>query len=188
MFLDLLRRRRSVRRFQTRRVESEKVRQLVEAALRAPSSRGFNPWCYVVVDDPGLLAQLARSKPHGASFLSGAPLGIVVCADPSVSDVWVEDAAIGTILLHLAATDMGLGSCWVQIRKRPHDDAQSAEAFVAGLLDLPPGLRVEAILAIGYPDEDKPGHDPGALLTDKVHHNRFGQGLTAGAGQVGSSI
>ena len=47
-----------------------------------------------------------------------APLGVVVCADSSKCDVWVEDASIATIFLHLAATSMGLGSCWLQIRKR----------------------------------------------------------------------
>ena len=175
MFFELIRKRRSIRKYQERGVESEKVNLLVEAALRAPSSRGFNPWSFVVVDDPELLQQLAMSKPHGAGFLKGAPLAVVVCADAEVSDVWVEDAAIATIFVHLAAADLGLGSCWVQIRKRSHDDSRSAEAYVAERLGLPENLRVEAIVGVGYPAEDKPGHPIESLSAEKVHVNRYGR-------------
>jgi nitroreductase len=91
MFIDLLRSRRSIRQFEPRPVEQAKVDLLVEAALRSPSSRGFNPWEFVVVDNPELIDRLSKAKPHGASFLAKAPLAVVVCADPEKSDVWVED-------------------------------------------------------------------------------------------------
>ena len=174
MFLDLVTRRRSIRRFLQKPVAPEAVAQLVEAALRAPSSRGFNPWQFVVVEDRERLASLARCKPHGAAFLKEAPLGIVVCADPQRSDVWVEDAAIATIFLHLAAASLGLGSCWVQIRKRMHTESQPAGAYVADLLGLPAGLEVAAIMAIGYPAEDKPPHPFASLTYDKVHREAYG--------------
>ncbi|MGD8960053.1 MAG: nitroreductase family protein [Desulfobacteraceae bacterium] len=174
MFLDLVTRRRSIRRFLQKPVAPEAVAQLVEAALRAPSSRGLDPWQFVVVEDRERLASLARSKPHGAAFLKEAPLGIVVCADPQRSDVWVEDAAIATIFLHLAAASLGLGSCWVQIRKRMHSESQSAGAYVADLLGLPAGMEVAAIMAIGYPAEDKAPHPFASLTYDKVHREAYG--------------
>ena len=68
MFIDLVTRRRSIRRFLEKPVAPEAIAQLVEAALRAPSSRGFNPWQFVVVEDRERLASLSRSKPHGAAF------------------------------------------------------------------------------------------------------------------------
>jgi nitroreductase len=168
MFIDLLRSRRSIRRFQDRPVEKEKIDTLVEAVLRSPSSRGFNPWEFVVVSDPEMMARLSKAKPHGAAFLKNAPLAVVVCADPEKSDVWVEDAAIASIILHLAATDLGLGSCWIQIRLREHDVKQSAQAYIAGLLGLRKGLAVESVIAMGYPVEEKPGHPTSSLLFDKV--------------------
>ncbi len=174
MFRDLVTRRRSIRRFLQKPVAPEAVAQLVEAALRAPSSRGLNPWQFVVVEDRERLASLSRSKPHGAAFLKEAPLGIVVCADPQRSDVWVEDAAIATIFLHLAAASLGLGSCWVQIRKRMHSESQSAGAYVADLLGLPAGMEVAAIMAIGYPAEDKAPHPSASLTYDKVHREVYG--------------
>ena len=174
MFIDLLRSRRSVRRFQDRSVEEKKVDLLVEAALRSPSSRGANPWEFVVVTDPETIGRLSTAKPHGASFLANAPLAIVVCADPSQSDVWVEDVSIATIILHLAATDLGLGSCWIQLRKRDHDDAKTAGEYAAEVLGLPAGLVVSAIMAIGYPAQQPASHPNASLQHDKVSVNRYG--------------
>ena len=175
MLVELLRTRRSIRQFEKRPVEKEKVDQIVEAALRAPSSRGVNPWHFVVVADPETLGNLSKAKPHGAAFLKNAPLAVVVCADPSVSDVWVEDASIASIIVHLAATDLGLGSCWIQIRKRPHESGTSAGGHIAGLLNLPENLEVESIVAIGYPAEEKKGHPEESLQREKVSFEAYGK-------------
>ncbi len=175
MLVELLRTRRSIRNFEQRPVEKEKVDQIVEAALRAPSSRGFNPWHFLVVTDPETLGKLSKAKPHGAAFLKNAPLAVVVCADPSVSDVWVEDASIASIIVHLAAADLGLGSCWIQIRKRPHESGTSAGEHIAGLLNLPENLEVESIVAIGYPAEEKNGHPEESLQREKVSFETYGK-------------
>ncbi len=174
MFIDLLRSRRSIRKFEDRPVEAEKVDLLVEAVLRSPSSRGGNPWAFVVVTDPAIINRLSTAKPHGASFLANAPLAIVVCADPRKSDVWVEDASIAAIILHLAATDLGLGSCWIQLRNRDYDDSTTAGEFAAEVLGLPADLVVSAILAIGYPAHQPSPHPKASLQRDKVSVNRYG--------------
>jgi len=175
MFIDLLRARRSIRRFQDRPVEKEKIDLLIEAMLRSPSSRGLNPWEFIVVTEKESLAQLSQAKSYGSSFLKNAPLAIVVCADPKKCDVWVEDCSIASILLHLAATDLGLGSCWVQIRLREHDNQKMAQDYVAELLGLPKGMVVESIIAIGYPAEQQPGHPRSSLIDEKVSFDRYGQ-------------
>lgn len=175
MFLSLIEKRRSIRKYQDKPVEPEKIDLLVEAAIRSPSSRGFNPWEFVFVTDKARIETLSRSKEHGSSFLKNAPLCVVVCADPEKSDVWVEDASIASIFLHLAATDLGLGSCWIQIRKRPHDGGKSAEAFIRETLNIPERINIESIVAVGYPDEDKPGHPKDALLYDKISYNEYGK-------------
>ncbi len=175
MLIDLLRSRRSIRRYQAKPVKKEAIDLLVEAALRAPSSRGFNPWEFVVVDDPDRIVKLSQAKPHGASFLSKAPLAIVVCGDPERSDVWVEDVSIAAILLHLTATDLGLGSCWIQLRKRNHDTSTTAGEYAAGVLGLREGLEVSAIMAIGYPDQQLEPHPESSLQYDKISFNRYGQ-------------
>jgi len=175
MFIDLLRSRRSIRKYQAKPVEPDTIDLLIEAALRAPSSRGFNPWEFVVVDDPEIIAALSRAKPHGAAFLAKAPLAIAVCGDAEKSDVWVEDVSIATILLHLAATDLGLGSCWIQLRKRNFDEKTTAGQYAARLLGLRNGLDVSAIMAVGYPDQQPAPHPQSDLQVDKVSFNRYGQ-------------
>jgi len=173
MLLDLLRKRRSIRQFTDQPVEKEKVDALVEAVLRSPSSRSLNPWEFIVVTDPEIKGRLAQAKPHGASFIRNAPLAVVVCADPAKCDVWVEDCSIATLLLHLAAADLGLGSCWVQMRLREHNETLSAEQYIKDLLKIPAGMVVEAVVAIGYPKEDKAGHPESSLLRDRIHYNAY---------------
>ena len=175
MFIDLLRKRRSIRSFQDKPVEQEKVDLLVEAMLRSPSSRSLNPWEFVVIQNKQTIETLAKAKTHGSAFMKGASLAIAVCADPEKCDVWIEDCSIAAILLHLQATDLGLGSCWVQIRLREHDEQQSAEAYVAETLGLRKGMVVEAIIAFGYPSQEPPGHPHSSLLTDKVSYERYGE-------------
>lgn len=174
MLIDLLRGRRSIRKFQNRIIEPEKVDLMMEAALRSPSSRGFNPWEFVVVNDRKIIERLSKAKPHGASFLANAPLAIAVCADLDKSDVWVEDVSIASIILHLAATDLGLGSCWIQLRKRDYDDTTTAGEYAAEILGLPAGLVVSTIMAIGYPNQQPAPHPEASLQRDKVNFNRYG--------------
>ena len=180
MFISLLENRRSIRKYRTRAVEPETIDRLIEGALRSPSSRGFKPWAFVVVTEPDLLERLSRAKPHGASFIKNAPLGIVVCADPERSDVWIEDASIASVFIHLTATSLGLGSCWIQIRERMHSDEQTAQDYVRDLLGIPEPLCIEAIIAVGYPAEEKPPRGSDTLLHDRIHHNRFGRNYPSG--------
>ncbi|MHC4542169.1 MAG: nitroreductase family protein, partial [Planctomycetota bacterium] len=125
--IELLRARRSIRKYTDRRIEPEKVEILKEAVLRSPSSRNIDPWEFVFVDEPNVLKKLSQSKPHGAKFLEHAALSIVICADGGKSDVWVEDCSIASILVQMAAQSIGLGSCWIQIRNRMFDDKVTSE-------------------------------------------------------------
>jgi nitroreductase len=150
---------------------------LIEAALRAPSSRDFRPWRFIVVDDPALLEKLSEAKPHGAAFLKNAALGIVVCGDTTASDVWVEDCAIASTFVHLAAHDLGLGSCWIQIRKRPHSPEKTADIYIRELLGIPEALSVASIIAVGYPDETKSSHSKESLAYNQVFFNGFGKAM-----------
>ena len=87
MFMSLIQKRRSIRRFLAKPIEDEKIEMLIEAALRAPSSRGLNPWEFIVVTERDLLEKLSSAKTHGSEFLKNAPLGIVVCADEDIDKV-----------------------------------------------------------------------------------------------------
>ena len=171
--IELLRGRRSIRSYTEQPVARESIDLLIEAALRAPSSRNNQPWSFVVVDDPELLAALSTAKEHGSAFLKRAPLGIVVCGDPSKSDVWIEDCAIAAILVQTEAQSLGLGSCWIQIRERRHDAGTTAQAYIRELLGIPEQIMVASIISIGHPAEQRAPVAAGALDYGKIRYNRW---------------
>jgi nitroreductase len=174
MFLSLIQKRRSIRKYLKEPIEPEKVAVLIEAALRAPSSKGVYPWEFIIVNKPDLLKKLAPSKQYGSAFLKDAALAIVICADVKRSDVWIEDVSISATYIQLAAQSLDLGSCWIQIRERMHDGTQTAEKFVRDVLEIPEHLKIDSLIAIGYPDGNPPGHEKGELQYGKVFYNRYG--------------
>ncbi len=174
MFLSLIQKRRSIRRYLPWPVEKDKIDVLIEAALRAPSSRGFNPWKFIFVTKRDLLKKLSDAKTHGSSFLRNATLGIVVCADAIKSDVWVEDASIASIFIQLAAESLGLGSCWIQIRERMHNDEKTAQEYISEILNIPSELKVESIIAVGHPEKRKKPHAKKDLQYDKIYLDSYG--------------
>lgn len=144
----------------------------------APSSRVVNPWEFVVVTDRAVLAELSRCKPHGAAFLKEASLGIVVCADSSRSDLLVEDASVAAAFILLAAHSLRLGACRIQVRARMYDAHNSASQRVVEILGIPGPKEVEAIVAVGYPDEIKPRHQRDKLAWKEVHMEKYGEAFT----------
>jgi nitroreductase len=171
--LDLLRQRRSVRVFKPQAVEAEKIEALTEGLLRSPTSRNLQPCTFVIIQERQLLDQLIIAKPHGTTFFATAPLAVAIAADPAVSDVWIEDAAVAATVVQLVAEDLGLKSCWAQLRSRQHNEAISASEYVRSLVALPEGMEVPMVIAIGYPDEKKVGHPATALRTEKIHKEHF---------------
>jgi nitroreductase len=166
--LDTLRKRRSIRSYEDKDIEPEKIELLKEAALRSPTSRGINPWRFIFVTDGSKLEELSRAKESGSSFLKGARLGVIVCAAGDESDVWIEDCSIASIILQLCGQSLGLGSCWIQIRKRMHSSNLTSEDYVKRALDLPENLKVESMIAFGYPNEIKSPIPKDHLEYDKI--------------------
>lgn len=171
--IELLRSRRSIRKYTSQKIETGKIEVMKEAALRSPSSKNINPWEFVFVDDKTLIEKLKSCKPHGVTPLSTAPLAIVVCADETKNDVWVEDCSIASILLQLTAQSLGLGSCWIQIRKRMHNETISAEKYIQDLLNIPENFKVLSIVTIGYPEKLRDGKPFEELQFEKIRLNNF---------------
>ncbi len=169
-YSDLIRIRRSHRKFLPQQVERQKVEAMLKAGLLAPSGKSVYPCEFIVVDEPDVLKQLAVAKAHGASMLNSAPLAIVVVADTSKTDVWVEDASIATTLIMLEAENQGLGACWIQMRQRGTEDGVPATDNLRKLLNLKSEHQVLAVVAIGYKAEQKPARTDGDLQLEKVHH------------------
>ena len=97
----------------------------------------------------------------------------LLVADESRSDVWVEDSAIVMANMHLMASAIGVGSCWIQGRLREAIDGESTEDYLRCLLQFPSECRLEAILSLGIPDEEFPAKAPESLPFEKVHINKY---------------
>ncbi|MFO7868927.1 MAG: nitroreductase family protein [Bacteroidales bacterium] len=172
-FFSLIQSRRSSRKFKQEPVPQDVQKNLLQAALLSPASKRSNPWEFIAIDDADTITKLSESKPHGAAFLAKAPFAVVVIADPEKSDVWVEDTSIASIYLQLAAEDLGLGSCWIQIHKRNHESGTSASEYIKQLLDIPAQFEVESIIAIGYKESDRKGAELSDLLYERLHKGSF---------------
>ncbi len=171
--LDLLVNRRSIRQYKNREIEKEKIDYILKAALTAPSGRNIMPWELIVVTDKDLLIKLGESRGSVSRQIGRAALAIVVIANPSLTDIWIEDTSIISTVIQITAESLDLGSCWVQARERKNTEGSSIENIVKDILKIPSELRVESMIAIGYPDEEKEPHKIETLPFEKVHYNTF---------------
>ncbi|MCF0199316.1 MAG: nitroreductase family protein, partial [Bacteroidaceae bacterium] len=137
--------------------------------LMSPTSKGLHSYEFVMVDDKEQLTALAQCKSRGAELIAGASLAVVVLADTTVSDVWVEDASVASTVLLLQAEDLGLGACWVQVRQRFDEMGNSAEENVRDLLGIPKQMGVVSIVALGHKGMERKPQNEDKLLWEKVH-------------------
>ena len=128
----------------------------------------------VLEKDKEMLKELSHCKEQASSFIADAALAIVVMADPLASDVWIEDAAIASIMIQLQAEDLGLGSCWVQVRERFTATGMPSDEFVHGILDIPLQLQVLSVIAVGHKGMERKPFNEEHLQWEKIHINKFG--------------
>lgn len=148
--------RRSCRRYTEEKISDEQMRTILESALLAPTGRTKRSCRFLVVDDKEMLGKLASAKAHGSKMIKDASHAIVVMGDTSITDIWIEDASIATTFIQLMAEELGLGSCWVQIRNRCQDEDKTVSSgdYLKELLGLPEHLDVLSIVALGYKGEE----------------------------------
>jgi nitroreductase len=163
--LELIKKRRSIRKYTDQAVTDEQIRQLLEAAMAAPSGSNIQSWKFVVVKDADLKRRLAQT--HTWSYMAAdAAVVFVVCGDEHASRHWVEDASAATQNLLQAVTALDLGAVWVGI----YPDADR-EAHVRQVLAIPQGIRILCLVPVGHPAESK---SPRTQYKEgKVHYGRW---------------
>jgi len=172
-FEDLASKRRSIRNFSSEPLTSEQVEAILKAGLKSPSSKSAKPWEFIVIEDKEELQTLSTTKRSGSKMIKECAIAIVIAADPLISNSWLEDASIATIMMQLQAEDLDLGSCWIQVKDKIRSDETSSEDFVKDLLNLPMQFRVLAILVIGNKVENKPPISDDNLSWEKVHIGKY---------------
>lgn len=171
--LEIMKHRRSVRKYTGEKIEEEKLQQILTAALLAPSGRAIRPWEFVVVRDKETLTKLSKAREHGAEMLAGADCAVVVFGDESKTDVWTEDCCNAMAHMYLMASAQGVGCCWIQGRLRKTPEGILTEDYVRGLLDVPSQYRLEAIMSLGMPAETPAPYDVDKLPYEKIHSEKF---------------
>ncbi|MHC6179959.1 nitroreductase family protein [Clostridium sp. JNZ X4-2] len=170
--LELLKKRRSIRKYTSQKIQKEKIIKIIQSGLLSPSSKNSKPWEFIVVEDKAKLQKLSFTKP-GAAFLKNAALGIVVLGNSELSDVWIEDASIASVLMHITAEAEGLGSCWIQVRNRKYNDNITSEDYVRQILNIPSNINVLSIISIGYAAQTPSPADLEKLQYGKVYLDNY---------------
>lgn len=169
--LNKLAQRRSIRKYTEEAVPEEKLKTILSAGLLSPTSKNLRPWEFLVVQDREALNRLADCRDKGADMLKGAAAAIVVMADKTINDVWIEDCSIAMSNMHLTAADEGVGSCWIQVRNRSsREEGKSTECFIREMFGLDEKFAVEAILSLGMPEQERSRLEIDEKLWEKVHY------------------
>ena len=167
-FKTLVQQRRNHRKFTEQEVSATDVQLILRAALMSPTAKNLRAWRFAVVDNKADIVKMADAKEGGAAFLAGAPLAIVVLGNPDEDECWIEDGSIAAISMQYQAEELGLGSCWVQMRGRGLSDGTSANDIIHGILSLPEELQVLCVLAIGHPADERPMQNEDRLKWENV--------------------
>jgi nitroreductase len=160
-FEEVIEKRRSIRKFKGTQVPREKIIKILEAARIAPSASHRQPWHFIVVEDKETIKKLAKRD-----WAATAPVMIVGLADQEGSPNWCSND-LGIALEHivLAATNLGLGTCWMGQTGR--------EEMIMSLLDVPGNFKVVAVIPVGVPDET-PAAKERKSLEDIVSWEKYG--------------
>lgn len=141
---EAIEKRKSIRSYKPTPVTKETLKKVLEAARQAPSAGNIQPWRFIVVLDPKKRKKIAKGCRYG-HFLDESPVVIVGCGDQKASPRWhAMDTCIAMQNLVLAATEEGLGTCWI---------GYFNEKTIREILKIPKRLNIVALLALGYPKE-----------------------------------
>ena len=150
-FNEVIETRRSIRKYKNTPISKEKINKILEAARIAPSAGHRQPWHFIVVENKETIKKLAKRE-----WAAEAPVMIVGLADQAASPRWcINDLGVAFEHIVLAATDLGLGTCWMGQLNR--------EELVKSLLDIPDNFRVIALTPLGLPDETPVSKDRKSL-------------------------
>ena len=160
--------RRSTRKFRDEDISKQDLDLILHSALLAPTSMNRKPCNFMVVERKETLKELSECKDMGAGLIAGANKAIVVIADSMIADTWIEDSSIALTDMHLMATELDIGSCWVQTHLRSKNGKDSEEV-VRDILKIDSYYRIVGMLALGYSDDIPQAHDESDLDKSKIH-------------------
>ena len=166
--LKIVRSRCSTRQFSREPVGDETIQKILEMAAYAPSSWGGHPIEYIVIRDKTVMAELARCKQMGAGPLAYGEAAIVPIIDKRDLELWVEDAAVASTYILLAAEYYGVGACWIHMKDR-RGHTNMAEDDIRALLGIPDYYGILNAVSLGM--KKKPSEE--RTIQPKIHIGRY---------------
>ena len=166
---EVMLKRRSIRQYTDEAIPADKLKQILEAGLIAPTSMNRKPCEFIVVQDKEMLKKLSEVKELGSAMIANCHTAIVVIASEQKADTWIEDSSIALSYMSLAATDLGIGNCWCQVHLRKTGEGACAEHAVRQLLSLADEYRIVGILPLGIPAVEMKPHTWDEADFMKVH-------------------
>lgn len=165
--------RRTVRKYKQEKIKDELIHEIMKCAVVSPSGKNAKPFEFVVVSDKEVLKKLSVAKAAGGLMIEHASHAVVVLGDRGTSDTWIEDCSIASTIIQLKAWDLGIGSCWVQMRLRTDKEGNSSEGLIKELLGVPQNFGILNVIALGYPDEEKAPYEDRDMNFRKVHLEKY---------------
>ncbi|NGX56782.1 MAG: Coenzyme F420:L-glutamate ligase [Candidatus Anoxychlamydiales bacterium] len=166
--MDAILNRRSIRKFNDKKVDKKIIFEILNAAMNAPSAYDQQPWHFIVIDDRKTLDEIPKFHPY-AKMLNSCPQAILVLADLKLvqsKNMEILDCAAATQNILLACTEKDLGSVWVSVYFR-EDRVKSFKK----LLKLPDNIIPISLIPFGYSDEVKKTKDN--FKKERIHFNSF---------------
>ena len=160
--------RRSIRKYRKASIDQPTIKDILKAAMSAPSAGNEQPWHFIIIDDPEILEKVPSFHNH-AQMLKDAALAILVCCDKALvrhGEMWIQDCAAATENMLIAINAKGLGAVWLGIYPR--------EERINGmrrLLGIPKEIIPFSLVSIGTPAEEKGKED--RYNESRIHHNKW---------------
>jgi len=172
-FQELISKRRTIRKYSEQPLSTEQVQLILTAGLKSPTSKNAKSWQFIVIEKKEQLEALSKLKKSAPKIVSNCAVAIVILGDPIKSNVWIEDASIAATMIQLQAEDLGLGSCWIQVRGRETEFGVDSEEYIKDLFDVPMHLRVLTVITIGNKAENKEPRSEDNLPWEKIHIDTY---------------
>lgn len=172
--IEAIKKRKSIREFQDKKVETEKIESILRAAMRAPSGLNGQPWEFIVVEEEEILQKMQNFS-MGAHALKTAPLVIVILErevlkrrEMGITFLASQDLGACTENMWLQAVEEGLGASWMGVTP-----GSSGQIMLGEILQLPENIKAYAVMAVGYPAEHIDLKTADRFDQTRIHYNTY---------------
>ncbi|SHH64963.1 Nitroreductase [Anaerosphaera aminiphila DSM 21120] len=172
MLDEIIKDRRTIRKFEDKPVPREILEEILQYSLMGPSYGNARPVQFLVVEDKEKLKALSEIETFGTKYIADVPEVILIMADTEISQTWVEECSIAASYLQLLAQEKGLNTSWVNLKSGETNDGVEIQTFLRTLFGIPKNFSTLCMIPIGYGSEKVRKRDE-FDVSSKVHYEKF---------------